>query len=120
MTHDDDLSDLDRILAVLPLEEPPAGLRARILARTVYRPVTIMRAWEVWVLGAVIALAAWATWALATAPYAGERIAAATTRLVDAGGLNSLSTVLWLCAGVSAAWWISQITVPVPRRVRAR
>jgi len=120
MTHDDDLSDLDRILAALPLEDPPAGLRARILSRTVYRPVPLMRTWEVWALGVVIALAVWLSWTIATAPNAADRLATAASRVIEAGGLTSISTVLWLAVGVSAAWWISQLTIPSARRVRAR
>ncbi len=120
MTHDDDFAELDRMLAALPLEEPPPGLRARILAATVYRPVPVMRTWEVWVLGFVVALAVWMTWMLASSPHLVERLASASERVIDAGGLTSLSTLLWLAVGVSSAWWISLLTFPSPRRVRAR
>ena len=47
-------------------------------------------------------------------------VADAATSLLEAGGLTSLTTVLWLAVGVSATWWISQLTFPSPRRVRIR
>ena len=120
MTHDDDFADLDRMLAALPLEESPAGLRARILTATVYRPEPAVKPWETWLIGTFVALAAWVVWLIGTEPNAGERLVDATSRLIDAGGLNSLTTVLWLGVGISAAWWISQLTIPSARRIRIR
>ena len=121
MTHDDDFSDLDRMLAALPLEEQPAGLHARILTATVYRPQPAVRTWELWVIGIFVALAVWLTWAVAGAPHAEERLINATGRLLEVGGLDSLTTVLWLAVGVSATWWVSQLTVPTkPRRIEVR
>jgi hypothetical protein len=120
MTHDDDFADLDRMLAALPLEEPPAGLRSRILSATVYRPEPAMRAWELWAIGTLIALTVWFVWLLATAPHAGARFVELTTTVVEDGGLTSLTTLLWFAVGISAAWWISQLSFPTARRVRSR
>jgi hypothetical protein len=120
MTHDDDFADLDRMLAALPLEEPPSGLRTRILAATVFRPEPAFRSWELWLMGTVLGLAAWLMWLLATAPRAGERFAELTTRIIDQGGLTSLTTLLWLAVGISTAWWISQLSFPSTRRIRTR
>jgi hypothetical protein len=120
MTHDDDFADLDRMLAALPLEEAPAGLRARILTATVYRPAPAVRQWELWLIATFVALATWLTWTVATAPHAGERLVDATTRMMEAGGLTSLTTVLWLAVGISSAWWISQLSVPGTRRIKVR
>ena len=118
MTHDD-FDDLDRILAALPLEEAPAGLRSRILTATVYRQRAAVPAWEVWLIGTLAALAVWACWIVASSPHAGDRLVDATTQLIDAGGLSSITTVLWLAIGISAAWWISQISFPAsPRRIK--
>jgi hypothetical protein len=117
MTHDDDFADLDRMLAALPLEEPPAGLHARILTATVYRPAPVVRQWELWLVGTFAAVAVWLAWIVATAPHAGERLVDATTRIVEAGGLTSVTTSLWLAVGVSAAWWISQLSFPSKRRI---
>ena len=120
MTHDDDFADLDRMLAALPLEEPPAALRSRVLTSTVYRPAPAVHAWEFWLVGTVLALAAWLLWLVATVPHAGERFADLTARLVEQGGLTSLTTLLWLAVGISTAWWISQLSFPTARRVRSR
>jgi hypothetical protein len=120
MTHDDDFADLDRMLAALPLEEPPAGLHARIMAATVYRPEPAVKSWEIWLIGTFVALAAWLGWLVVSAPNAGERFVDTANALIAAGGLDSTATLLWLSAGVSAAWWISQLSFPTARRIRIR
>jgi hypothetical protein len=118
MMYDDDA--LDRALAVLPLEDPPARLHARIMAATVYRPRAAVQQWEVWTVATLAALAMWLTWVALSTPRLGERLVDGVTRLVDAGGLTSLNTLLWLAVGISAAWWLSQITVPQRRRIEIR
>ena len=118
--HFDD--DLDRAIAALPLAEPPAGFRARVMAATVYRPEPAVRSWETWAIGTVVAVAAWLTWLVATTPRAAEQLADAATYAVQAtAGLTSTYNVLWLAVGMSAAWWISQLSVPTTRnRIEAR
>jgi hypothetical protein len=119
MNYDDDA--LDRALAALPLEEPPPGLHARIMAATVYRPEPVARSWEIWLIGTLIALAAWLSWLLVSAPDAALRLTYAAANVVDLAGLTSDYTVLWLAIGTSAAWWISQLTFPArPARTEAR
>jgi hypothetical protein len=120
MIHDDD-DALDRMLAALPLEEPPASLHARILAATVDAPtpLPIGMGWDVWVIGTLAAIAVWLSWTVVSSPHLTERATDAITRLVEAGGLTSLSTLLWLAIGGSAAWWITQLSVP-KRRVEVR
>ena len=118
MSHFDD--DLDRAIAALPLAEPPAGFHARVMAATVYRPEPAVRPWEVWVIGTLIAIAAWLLWLVGSEPQAAQRIADALTYAVDSVGLTSAYTMIWLVGGASAAWWISQLSVPSPKRVRAR
>jgi hypothetical protein len=117
MIYDDDA--LDRALEALPLEEPPARLHARIMAATVYRPRAILQSWEVWLGAIMAAVGVWLSILILAAPHAGERLADAVTRLVDLGGLNSINTLIWLAAGISAAWWLSQLTVP-QRRTEAQ
>jgi hypothetical protein len=118
MSHDD---DLDRMLAALPLEEPPASLRARILAATAEAPpvVPVSAGWELWVIATLAAVAVWLSWLVVSSPHATERATNAIARLVEAGGLTSLSTLLWLAIGASAAWWITQLSIP-SRRVDAQ
>ena len=118
MNHDD---DLDRAIAALPLADPPAGFHARVLAATVYRPEPAVRNWEVWLIGTLVAVAAWLTWAVAGTTSASQRIVETLVDTVQTAGLTSTYTVLWLAVGVSAAWWISQLTVPSSRnRIEAR
>jgi len=119
MNHDDDT--LDRAIAALPLAEPPAGFHARVMAATVYRPEPAVRTWELWVIGTLVAVAAWLTWMFASTPHATEQIADAVAYAVQTSGLTSTYTVLWLAVGVSAAWWISQLSVPSSRgRIEVR
>ncbi|HEY0383193.1 MAG TPA: hypothetical protein VGC72_13450 [Candidatus Elarobacter sp.] len=118
MNHED---DLDRAIAALPLAEPPAGFHARVMAATVYRPEPAVRGWEVWVIGTVVAVAAWLSWVVATTPRAVEEMTGAAIFAVQSAGLTSSYTVLWLAVGMSAAWWISQLSVPTTRsRIEAR
>jgi hypothetical protein len=121
MIHDD-FDDLDRALAALPLEEPPAALHARILATTVYRAAPTIHAWEVWLIGTLVACGAWLVCAVASAPHASERLVDAVTRAMASGLPTPDYTVLWLAVGVSTAWWISLLTFPSrPRkRIEAR
>jgi hypothetical protein len=117
--HDD---DLDRALAALPLEEPPAGLHARIMATTVHRPAPLVRTWEVWLVGTLLAVAAWLVWTFLTTPHAVERVLGTLAATTDAVGAGSEWTMIWLAVGISAAWWLSQLSVPrtVRRDVRVR
>ncbi len=114
MTHDD-FDDLDRAIAALPPEEPPADLHARIMAATVYRPAPAIRAWEIWLMGTLVAVAAWLLWTVASAPQAGERLVDAVTRAVADSGLVSDYTLLWIAVGASTAWWISLLSIPPSR-----
>ncbi|HTJ28002.1 MAG TPA: hypothetical protein VMA36_17735 [Candidatus Limnocylindria bacterium] len=119
MIHDDDA--LDRMLAALPLEEPPASLHARILAATVEAPpvLPVSTGWELWVIATLAAVAVWLSWLVVSSPHATERATDEIIRVVQAGGLTSLSTLLWLAIGGSAAWWITQMSIP-SRRADAR
>jgi hypothetical protein len=114
MMYDDDA--LDRALAALPLEEPPADLHARIMAATVDAPAALPApGWELWLVAVLSGLAAWLAWLFVTTPHAVDRLTFAIDRLVEAGAIGSASTVLWVAVGVSAAWWVTQISVPQPQ-----
>ena len=109
--------DLDRAIAALPLAEPPAGFHARIMAATVYRPEPAVGGWDVWLIGTLVAVAVWLSWLVAATPHATERLAGAALYAVQTtAALSTTYTVLWLAIGVSAAWWISQLSVPATRR----
>lgn len=111
--------DLDRALAALELEVPPAGLRAQILAATIYRQPAIFKAWEIWLIGALLAVATWL--ALLVWTGAGERFTALASALV--GGLSAAlmadtATLVWLLAGVSTVLWMANVNLPAaPRRI---
>ena len=114
---------LERALFALPLEEPPADLRGRILAATVYRPALPFKMWEVWLIGTLMALAVWLMIAVLTAvPDAGGRLAGATVDLIERIARNVSPSILgWTVLGASSAFWISQFTLPraLPaRRIR--
>lgn len=120
MMHDDD--DLDRALAALPLEEPPAAFRARVLAATVYAPrvPAPTRSLEPWLFGSVAALLVWLSWIVLGDGDAGRRITGTIASLLD--GVPQISTEiwLWLAIGAATALWLSLLTVPAPRRVATR
>lgn len=105
---------LERALFALPLEEPPADLRGRILAATVYRPALPFKMWEVWVLGTLMALAAWLMIAVLTAvPDSSARLANAAASFMDRLVSSVSPSILgWIVVGASSAFWISQFTVP--------
>jgi len=116
MMMDDD--DLDRALAALPLDEPPADLQQRILARTVYAPQPAFRGWELWAVGTLIAIATWLCWLIASTPHVVTRTVTSVGHLLAVSGLDSTTTVLWLAAGVSTTWWLMQLSVPAQARRR--
>jgi hypothetical protein len=105
--------ELDRILLSLPLAEPPAGLRARILAATVEAgPVPVLipsvRPWDVYLGAAVFAaIVAVGIWAFAFAPAIGVR--EAFIDALRAFGLFKVSTYAWIAAGLSSVWAISSL-----------
>ena len=109
--------ELDRALFALPLEEPPADLRPRILAATILRAPAPFKVWEYWLLGTAVAFAVWCTYfMLASTPAATERFLDNAGALVRTTGLASLGTLFWLAIGMSSAWWISSLTLmPRPR-----
>ncbi len=110
---DDDA--LDRALMALPLEEPPADLHARIMAATVDAPEPAAAAfpgWELWLVVLLSTLALWLAWVFVSTPHVVDRLGAAIDRTVAGGDLTSASTLIWVAVGVSAAWWITQLSVP--------
>ncbi|MDQ6931642.1 MAG: hypothetical protein M3160_00540 [Candidatus Eremiobacteraeota bacterium] len=110
MKFQDD-NELDRALLALPLEEPPAGLRASILAATVYKPAFPFKVWEIYVLGALLALIAWFT-VMIVANGADNfvrtlTVISATLRAT----LGDPGTLLWMSLGGSATIWISLLNL---------
>ena len=102
--------DLDRALAALPLAEPPPDLLPRILAATVFAAPPAFRLWELWLLGTLLALAAWLCVDLV---HAGPRALAAGLTAVGLGArtLATPSLFFWFAIGLSSLWWISNLTL---------
>ncbi len=116
-----DYDDLDQALMALPLEEPPAGLRASILASTVYAPPPLaslpIRTWEIVLIGTLLAVGSWFSLAVAQSPSLTGHVAASLDSLVTA--LADPTTVVWLGCGVTVALGASLFNA-FPRRVTIR
>jgi hypothetical protein len=106
--------ELERALFALPLEEPPVELRSRILAATVSRPRLTFRAWEVWLIGTMLAFMVWLAFLVGTSsPDIGGAISRALCAGVDEiAALFSVSALMWIVLGISCALWISQLSLP--------
>lgn len=123
MKYDSD-DALDRALFALPLEEPPADLRASILSVTIYRPAPLFKPWEVMTLGA---LAAVVLWLVAVVVMGGGDLFLVTVETIGRRALEAVSnysTLGWIAAGGATAIWLSIFTgfqpsakgVPAQRR----
>ncbi|MHB8462675.1 MAG: hypothetical protein ACYDA1_08520 [Vulcanimicrobiaceae bacterium] len=113
--------DLDLAIAALPLDEPPAGLRAMILARTIDRAEAPAWSWEITIIGACIAVLVWAALALVTGSATpivaliGSFTAQSITMLVN------INTLAWISSGMLLAFWLTVgITPSAPQRISTR
>lgn len=109
-SYDSD-DELERALFALPLESPPADLRATILAATIYRPELPVRPWEMWLFGACAAVI---VWLCALILRGGAAPVAATLDIVGRGVLAYLSQtslLLWIALGGGAAAIVSQVNL---------
>lgn len=109
-SYDSD-DELERALFALPLEEPPADLRASILAATVYRPPLIVKPWEIWALGAVIALLVWLLVLVAKGTAAPAMLAFDSYVMDALRQFAQPATLFWIALGGGAAAWISQLNL---------
>jgi hypothetical protein len=113
MKRYDNDDELERALFALELEEPPADLRASILAHTIYRvPVSAaVPAWELWLYGALCAILVWMLILVvrgAAGPAAAE---AATLGQQIAAFFSQPATLFWIAVGGAASVWISQVNL---------
>ena len=109
MKYDSD-DALDRALFALPLEEPPADLRAAILTATVYRPAPLFKPWEIGMLGAIAAVV---TWLVVMVILSGGTLAVHTLQAIGASAgqvLSNYTTLAWIAAGGAVAVWLSLFT----------
>ena len=118
MYRDDDA--LDQALFALPLEEPPADLRASILTATVYRPAPPFSVWEVTLVGAMAAVLVWLIVLIA---MGGASLFVHTLSAIAsafARPLTNVATLAWLAAGTATAFWLTFFTGSQPFAVAAR
>lgn len=106
---------LDRALFAVPLEEPPADLRAAILTATIYRPGPVFSMRELMTLGAICALV---VWLVAAVIAGGGSLLFHSLQAIGAGTMRTLSNttlLLWVAAGGATAIWLSIFTGFQPR-----
>jgi hypothetical protein len=113
MNMDDSHDALERALFALPLEEPPAGLRASILMATAYRPAPAFSVWELALLGALGAIGIWLVVLLALGGSLFFQTLS-TIGSVAARALSNAATLAWLAAGGATALWLSLFTGSQP------
>jgi hypothetical protein len=106
---------LDAALFALPLEEPPADLRAAILTATIYRPIPLFSFNELAVLGVSTAIALWL--AILVVMGGGTLFVHSLQAMCAAVGtaLGTSSTLAWIAAGGATAIWLSIFTGFQPR-----
>ena len=112
MYRDDDA--LERALFALPLEEPPADLRASILTATAYRPAPAFSVWEVTLLGVMAAVCVWLILAIVSG---GQTLFVHTLTAIAstaARPFSNVATVAWLAAGLATAFWLVFFTGSQP------
>jgi hypothetical protein len=115
MNYNDD-DALDAALFALPLEEPPADLRASILSATIFRPHPVFSLREVIVLGALCAVI---VWLIAAVIGGGASLFVHSLQAVGATTLRASSNITllgWIAAGAATAIWLSIFTGFQPRR----
>jgi hypothetical protein len=106
--EDDDA--LDAALFALPLEEPPADLRASIFAATILRPAPLFSFRELLVLGTIVAVTVWLIVAIACGGAA-LFVDSLQVALTAAGrAVANLTTAAWIAAGAATAIWLSIFT----------
>ena len=112
MYRDDDA--LDRALFSLPLEEPPADLRASILTSTVYRPAPVFSFWEITGIGVMAAVFGWLVALIAMGGGALFLHTISTIVTTVARPLTNVTTLAWLAAGAATAFWLTFFTGSQP------
>lgn len=113
--------DLDLAIAALPLEAAPAGLRASILQRTVYRNDAPVWTWDIVLLGACFAMLVWATLAILTGAAAPILHTINSLVPVALAQLTNLTTLSWIATGMVLAFFLASGTTPQPpQRIATR
>jgi hypothetical protein len=114
MNYNDD-DALDAALFALPLEEPPADLRASILSATIFHHAPVFSLREVIVMGAISAIIVWLIAAViggGASLFVHSLQAMGTTALRASSNITLLA---WIAAGAATAVWLSIFTGFQPR-----
>jgi hypothetical protein len=114
MNYNDD-DALDAALFALPLEEPPADLRASILSATIFRPHPVFSVREVILLGALSAVI---VWLIAAVIGGGASLFVHSLQAMGTMALrasNNIALLGWIAAGAATAVWLSIFTGFQPR-----
>lgn len=105
-----DDNELESAILALPLEEPPAGLRASILLATAYRPAPAFSVLDLAALGALGAVALWMVVLLVLGGGSLFVQTLATIGSVVSRVLSNGTTLAWLAAGGATALWLTLFT----------
>ena len=108
------MDELERAILDLPLEEPPAGLRASILLATSYRPQPAFSLIELVTLGTLGAVALWFIVLLVSG---GDTLFVHTLEAISSvlsHTLSNAATLAWLAAGAATALWLTVFTGSQP------
>jgi hypothetical protein len=112
-----DDNELESAIRALPLEEPPAGMRASILLATAYRPAPAFSFLDLAVLGALGAVALWLVVLLV---LGGGSLFIQTLATIGSSAsrlFSNATTVAWLAAGGATALWLTLFTGYQPAAV---
>jgi hypothetical protein len=110
MNYFDD-EELERALFALPLEEPPADMRAAILAATVYRAPAIMKLWEIAAVAVAAAVVTWLVWQISMGglplfTHSLQSIGEIASRFASRS-LSNITTLAWIAVGGATTVWLS-------------
>jgi hypothetical protein len=108
------MDDLERAILGLPLEEPPAGMRASILLATAYRPAPAFSFLELAVLGSLCAVV---IWLVAVLVLGGGSLFVQTLGTIGSTlshAFSDAATLMWLAAGGATALWLTLFTGSQP------
>jgi len=106
--HSDDA--LDNALFSLELEEPPADLRASILAATAFRPAPMFSLYEIAGLSALLAIVIALISIVVASGGAAFAQAVLAIEVALTRTLSSYTTLAWIAAGGATAIWLSLFT----------
>jgi hypothetical protein len=105
---------LERALLDLPLEEPPAGLRASILLATAYRPAPAFSFLDFAALGSLGAIAVWLVVLLVMGGGSLFVATLATIGSTFSHFFSNTGVLAWLAAGGATALWLTLFTGSKP------